>query len=65
MPQKNEDAISIYVSQEKQEKKIVPRLNALAKAQKRTANWLVNEAIEQYLEREERRIEDSAVRIRG
>ena len=54
MPQQKQmlDKISIYVPQKKMEEKPVQRLMKLGKKRDRSVNYLVVEAILQYLERE-------------
>ena len=54
MTQKNVDQISVYVTQDKQAKKLVPRAVALGKKTKRSVNFLVLEAIEEFLDRNEK-----------
>ena len=49
------DKLSIYVPQKKQEEKPVERLIRLGKKKDRSINYLVVEAIIQYLNREERK----------
>ncbi len=49
------DKISIYVPQSKIGKKPVERLIALGKKRDRSVNYLVVEAIVQYLDREEKK----------
>jgi len=54
MPQKtNFDKISIYIPQSKQAEKPVQRLIKLGEKNDRSVNYLVVEAIHQYLKREE------------
>lgn len=45
--------LSIYIPQSKMDKKLVERLIALGEKRDRSVNYLVVEAILQYLEREE------------
>ena len=54
MPQQKQmlDKLSIYVPQKKMEEKPVERLMKLGKKRDRSVNYLVVEAILQYLERE-------------
>jgi predicted transcriptional regulator len=55
MPKKElTDKLSIYIPQRKMAEKPVERLMALGEKQDRSINYLVVEAILQYLEREER-----------
>jgi len=49
------DKLSIYIPQSKLEKKPVERLIALGEKRDRSVNYLVVEAILDYLKREERR----------
>lgn len=49
------DKLSIYVPQRKMAEKPVERLLALGRKKDRSVNYLVVEAILEYLEREERR----------
>jgi len=49
------DKLSIYVPQKKQEEKPVERLIRLSDKRDRSINYLVVEAIIQYLNREERK----------
>jgi len=49
------DKMSIYIPQKKMEEKPVERLIKLARKRDRSVNYLVVEAIIEYLKREERR----------
>ena len=55
MPKKLMNKISIYVPQNKIDRRPVERLIKLAKAKDRSVNYLVVEAILEYLKREERK----------
>jgi len=56
MPRKRSlDKLSIYIPQSKMEQKPVERLIRLAEKKDRSINYLVVEAILEYLEREERK----------
>lgn len=55
MPKQLLDKISIYVPKNKMEQRPVERLMKLAETKDRSVNYLVVEAIIEYLEREERR----------
>jgi len=46
------DKFSIYITQEKQKRRILERMEELAKQQERSVNFLVVRALEQFLERE-------------
>lgn len=48
------DKLSIYIPQEKLKEKPVERLMKMAKEQDRSVNFLVVQAIVEYLEREEK-----------
>lgn len=49
------DKLSIYIPQEKRKEKPVERLMQLAKKKDRSVNYLVVQAILEFIEREERR----------
>lgn len=49
------DKLSIYVPQDKQEKMPIERLTKLAKARDRSVNYLVVQAILDYVDREEKK----------
>ncbi len=49
------DKISIYIPQKKAQQNVIERLRKLAEKKDRSINYLVVEAILQYLEREERK----------
>ncbi len=49
----NRPLLSVYFSQDKAALRPVERLAQLAERRERSVNWLVVEAIEQYLEQEE------------
>lgn len=55
MPKELLDKISIYVPKNKMELRPVERLMKLAEKKDRSVNYLVVEAIVEYLEREEKR----------
>jgi hypothetical protein len=55
VPKQLLDKISIYVPKNKMEQRPVERLMKLAEMKDRSVNYLVVEAIIEYLEREERR----------
>ncbi|MDD5264030.1 MAG: hypothetical protein PHU43_04245 [Candidatus Bipolaricaulis sp.] len=55
MPKQLLDKISIYVPKNKMEQRPVERLMKLAEMKDRSVNYLVVEAIIEYLEREEKR----------
>ena len=56
MPQKSiMDKLSIYIPQAKMDKKPVERLMKLGDKKDRSVNYLVVEAIMQYLQREEKK----------
>ena len=48
-----ENALSVYISKTKAERKPIERLAKLAKKRDRSMNYLIVEAILQYLDREE------------
>jgi len=50
---KSLDKLSMYIPQGKMERRIVERLAAIAKDRERSLNFLMVEAVEQYLGREE------------
>ena len=56
MPRPKVDTIKmqLYIPLAKRDRKIIQRLIAIADAQQRSVNFLVVEAVEQYLERAER-----------
>jgi len=55
-PQKVLDKISVYVPQRKaSEKNVMPRLRKLGEKKDRSVNYMVVEAIIQYLDREEKK----------
>ena len=47
--------ISVYLPEDKMEKKLVQRLLAIGAKEERSVNYLVIKAIEQFLEREEKK----------
>ncbi len=47
------DQLSVYVPENKKDKKLVERLEELAEERDRSVNYLVVQAISEYLEREE------------
>lgn len=47
------DQLSVYVPENKKDKKLVERLEKLAEERDRSVNYLVVQAISEYLEREE------------
>lgn len=49
------DKLSIYIPQEKRKEKLVERLIQLAKRKDRSVNYLVVQAILEFVEREERK----------
>lgn len=49
------DKISIYIPQKKAQQNVIERLRRLAEKKDRSINYLVVEAILQYLEREEKK----------
>lgn len=49
------DKLSIYIPQDKQKKEPIERLTKLAKQRDRSVNYLVVQAILDYVEREERK----------
>lgn len=49
------DKLSIYIPKEKQAQKPLERLKKIGKKRDRSINYLVIEAIRQYLEREEKK----------
>ncbi|UCF10994.1 MAG: hypothetical protein JSW65_00020 [Candidatus Bipolaricaulota bacterium] len=57
MPQRNQilDKLSIYIPRKKMEERPVERLMALGEKRDRSVNYLVVEAILEYLKREERK----------
>jgi len=48
-----ENALSVYISKSKAEKRPIERLSKLAKKRDRSVNYLMVEAILQFLDREE------------
>lgn len=50
------NTLSIYIPKSKMDKNPVERLTKLAKQKERSINYLVVEAIVQYLDREERKL---------
>jgi predicted transcriptional regulator len=49
------DKLSIYVPQDKRQFRLIERLNKLAKKRDRSVNYLVVQAILEYVEREEKK----------
>lgn len=47
------DQLSVYVPENKKDKKLVERLEKLAEKRDRSVNYLVVQAISEYLEKEE------------
>lgn len=47
------DQLSVYVPENKKDKKLVERLEKLAEERDRSVNYLVVQAISEYLEKEE------------
>lgn len=54
-----EDKISVYIPHDKMDEKLVPRLIWVAVKEERSINYLVLQAIRQYLEREENNGKDA------
>lgn len=50
-----ENALSVYISRTKAEKRPIERLAKLAKTRDRSVNYLMVEAILEYLDREEKK----------
>ncbi len=58
MPKRSQgttDKISIYIPQKKAQQNVIERLRKLAEKKDRSINYLVVEAILQYLDREEKK----------
>jgi len=56
MPKKTLNKLSIYVPQNKVDRRPVERLIKLAKAKDRSVNYLVVDAVLDYLKREEKKV---------